>query len=108
MRVVSAATARRLVDEAAARTAAARAQVQAAQAQKAQRLDPVHARVRAIQDRQEALRANGLIDDAMSAYAVMASGDTQDHLDGVPSYRTDKLLRGESYGARFLAPATKE
>ena len=105
-------TARTLITEHQARVAASAAaqrdRDQAHRANIAAQLDSTHERVRAIQASQTARRAQGLWDDSMSAVEAMVSGDKQADLDGIPSWRMDAWLRGESYGGRFTPEMSKE
>lgn len=101
LKVVDAAVCRRLIGEKRARDAAIRAQAQAAKAEKAQRLDPMHARVAALKERAEQFHRDG--NSPLTAIEMMCAQAKQDSLDGVPSWRMDAWLRGESYGARFTS-----
>jgi hypothetical protein len=97
LRMVPAAAARALIDEQAAARVRERERARSLSALVAKY--SLRQRVRALAAQQEQLRASGQWDPDMSAYAVMAAGDTRDHLDGYASRRMDRWLRGESDGA---------
>ena len=92
----------------AAQAAAERERDEAHRAALTAQSDAIHARVKVIADRQAAQRAQGLWDGGMTAIEAMCAGDKQQDLDGVPSFRMDRLLRGESFGARFTPTKIEE
>ena len=68
---------------------------------------PVIDRVKAIQANQTARRQAGLIDDAMSAFAVLTADDTESNLARA-GRRTDAYLSGRSEGYRYQISHTED
>ena len=89
----------------AAWAAAQRDRDQAHRAGIAAQSDALHERVKAIQNQQAAMYANGSIAADTPALAVMCGSDKQTALD-VAGYRTEQYLKGRSFGAR-ISPTTK-